>query len=134
MNTRMPVAMAAVLITAVLAVACDKPDAEKVRGKLHLPPPDFVADANAGKRLFEANCAKCHGVDGRGSDEGPPLVDKTYRPGHHADLVFHMAVKNGARQHHWHFGDMPAVPGLSPEDVGHIIAYIRREQRAAGIR
>lgn len=123
-----------VLVPLVGLAACEKPDPQKVRERLHLPGPDFVADIARGKQLFAANCARCHGVAGRGTDQGPPLVDQTYRPSHHGDLVFHMAVKNGARQHHWGFGDMPPVPGLSPEDVGHIIAYVRAEQRKAGIR
>jgi hypothetical protein len=29
---------------------------------------------------------------------------------------------------------MPAIPGVSPEDVGHIVAYVRQEQRLAGIK
>jgi hypothetical protein len=48
-------------------------------------------------------------------------------------MSFQMAVHRGVRQHHWPFGDMPPVPGLSAEDVGHIIAYVRQEQRRAGI-
>lgn len=122
------------LVALVLVAACDRPDAEKIRGKMHLPPPGFVADPNQGARLFASNCARCHGQDARGTDRGPPLIHKTYLPRHHGDLVFHMAVKKGARQHHWHFGDMPPVAGLSPEAVGHIIAYVRREQRRSGIR
>ncbi len=66
--------------------------------------------------------------------KGPPLIHDIYRPGHHADLSFHWAVKDGTKQHHWHFGDMPPIADVSPEQVGHIIAYVRREQRRAGIR
>ncbi len=126
--------MIVILLPLVGIAACDRPDPQKARERLHLPGPDFVADVSRGQQLFDANCTRCHGPGGRGSDQGPPLVHKTYRPGHHGDLVFHMAVKNGTRQHHWGFGDMPPVPGLSPEDVGHIIAYVRAEQRKAGIR
>jgi len=32
------------------------------------------------------------------------------------------------------FGHMPPKEGLTPEDVGHIIAYVRREQRRARIQ
>ena len=126
--------VALILLPVAGLAACEQPNPEKARERLHLPGPGFVADAALGKPLYDANCARCHGVAGRGTDKGPPLVSKTYRPGHHGDLVFHMAVKNGARQHHWGFGDMPPVPGLSPEDVGHIVAYIRAEQAKAGIR
>ena len=99
-----------------------------------LPAADFVADAGQGERLFRSNCARCHGPAGSGSRQGPPLVDPVYRPGHHADLAFFWAVKDGVRQHHWQFGDMPPIAGLSAEDVANIVAYVRAEQRRQGIR
>ena len=113
---------------------CEKPDQEKLRQRLHLPSPGFVADAVKGEQLFNTYCASCHGESAKGSDQGPPLVHKTYRPVHHADQAFHWAVINGARQHHWHFGNMPPIPDLSPKDVEHILSYVRQEQRQAGIR
>jgi len=61
-------------------------------------------------------------------------VDPVYRPGHHADLAFHFAVRDGVKQHHWPFGDMPPQPGVTPEQVGHAIACVRALQRQAGIR
>lgn len=128
----LPAALGAVALLGL--VSCDRSDPQQARQRFHLPGPGFVADAEKGRALFTANCARCHGVDGRGTDQGPPLIHKVYRPGHHADLVFHWAVKGGVRQHHWNFGDMPPVPGLTPEQVGHIIAWVRREQRRAGIR
>jgi mono/diheme cytochrome c family protein len=122
------------LLAVVALSGCDVPDQEERRARMHLPPDDFVADAFIGGTLFQGNCATCHGADARGTDKGPPLIDPVYRPGHHADMVFHLAVKDGAKQHHWHFGDMPPVPGLTPEQVGHVIAWVRQEQRRAGIK
>jgi len=112
---------------------CERPTPEQLRERQHLPDPGFKGDIKIGAQLFNANCARCHGAEGRGSDQGPPLVNKIYRPGHHSDLTFHTAIKNGTLQHHWHFGDMPPIEGVSPEDATHIIAYIRHEQRQAGI-
>lgn len=99
-----------------------------------LPPPDFVGDPQQGETLFVARCAGCHGPDARGTSQGPPLIHEIYRPAHHADVAFHLAVRNGVAAHHWQFGDMPAQEGLSPKAVGHMIAWVRREQRRAGIR
>ncbi len=87
-----------------------------------------------GKSIYTSKCAACHGQGGTGSNQGPPLVHKIYKPGHHADYSFHRAVTSGVRSHHWSFGNMPAIPGVSPEDTGHIIAYIRQQQHLAGIR
>jgi mono/diheme cytochrome c family protein len=113
--------------------SCGKPDPEKIRGKLHLPRDGYVADVGRGQVSYQASCAICHGPGGRGTRQGPPLLDLTYRPDHHHDLAFHLAVKNGVKQHHWQFGHMPPVKGVSPEDVADIVAYVRTEQRKAGI-
>jgi hypothetical protein len=72
---------------------------------------------------------KCHGKSLLGTETGPSLLDNTYRPSHHADLSFYYAVKSGVRQHHWKFGDMPMITGLSPERVSDIIAYVRQQQK-----
>lgn len=56
-----------------------------------------------------------------------------YEPGHHADGAFFLAAARGVRQHHWSFGDMPAVPDVTPQEVAAIIAYVRALQRANGI-
>ncbi len=94
-----------------------------------VPAPDPVRGAS----LFAANCAVCHGKEGMGSNQGPPLIHRIYEPSHHDDLAFYRAVSRGSRQHHWQFGDMPPVPGVSIEEIGHIIAYVRQQQRRAGI-
>lgn len=98
------------------------------------PSPGLMPNPVAGKGLYEQNCASCHGADLQGSDQGPPFLHRVYEPSHHADLAFQLAVKNGTRAHHWPFGDMKPVPGLTPDDVAHITAYVRAEQRRAGIR
>ncbi len=86
-----------------------------------------------GADLFEDNCARCHGRAAAGGPGGPPLVHPIYHPGHHADAAFHLAVRQGVRAHHWSFGNMPAIPGLSEAEVDQIIAYVRALQVAAGI-
>ena len=95
--------------------------------------PDLSDVARQGAELFTANCSECHGPTAGGSSQGPPLVDKIYEPGHHADFSFVRAVEVGSAQHHWSFGDMEPVPGLSPEDVNKIICYVRELQYANGI-
>ncbi|MBE0509834.1 MAG: cytochrome c [Chromatiales bacterium] len=98
-----------------------------------IPPQGFVTDLQRGQQLFVANCAQCHGTDARGSDKGPPLIHRIYEPSHHSDLAFYFAVSRGTHQHHWNFGNMPPVPGVNGEDAAHIIAWVRQQQRAAGI-
>jgi mono/diheme cytochrome c family protein len=87
----------------------------------------------AGEGKFAAHCAACHGVRASGTSQGPPLVHKIYEPNHHADIAFQRAALNGVRAHHWDFGNMPKIDGVSPDDVDQIIKYIRWLQRQAGI-
>ena len=87
-----------------------------------------------GKAVFESVCVACHGTMAQGVPElGPPLAHPVYRPSHHADAAFTLAIQRGVRAHHWRFGDMPAVPGISPESAEQIVAYLRWLQRGVGI-
>jgi hypothetical protein len=43
------------------------------------------------------------------------------------------AVALGVQAHHWRFGNMLAIEGLTRGDVTMIITYIRELQRANGI-
>ncbi|MDE0343637.1 MAG: cytochrome c [Deltaproteobacteria bacterium] len=86
-----------------------------------------------GEALFNQRCAVCHGRNATGSVQGPPLVHRIYEPGHHSDMSFLLAVRRGVRAHHWRFGNMAPVPGLSEADVREIVRYVRALQRAKGI-
>jgi mono/diheme cytochrome c family protein len=94
---------------------------------------DAPAAAVEGAAVFERKCAECHGRSAKGTEKGPPLVHKIYEPSHHGDASFYLAVRQGVRAHHWPFGDMPPVEGVSDEQIADIIAYVRGLQRAAGI-
>jgi len=95
--------------------------------------PEFTTEAKIGQKRFKANCMRCHGLNAAGTHKGPPLIHKIYEPGHHSDLSFQRAAKFGVRAHHWPFGNMPPVSGVSEGDVGQIILYVRELQRANGI-
>lgn len=92
-----------------------------------------TADFVSGEELYAANCARCHGADLRGTANGPPHLHPVYEPGHHGDDAFRLAIAQGAAQHHWDFGPMPAIDGLDEDDVDDIIAYVRQQQRDVGI-
>ena len=86
----------------------------------------------AGEKLFNTNCSVCHGMAAVGTNQGPPLIDRTYHPGHHNDFSIRNAIKNGVRAHHWDFGNMLPVPGVTEDDAEKIICYIRDTQLANG--
>jgi len=91
--------------------------------------PSLVAE---GEVLFGANCAQCHGSDLRGTAVGPSFLSVIYNPDHHGDGAFTVAALTGVRAHHWNFGNMPVVVGLTQEDLVPIIAFIRENQRTQG--
>ena len=95
--------------------------------------PSLSDAARAGEELFNANCLLCHGENAAGTRQGPTLINDIYKPGHHSDFSFRNAVRQGVRQHHWSFGDMPPVPGVSPDEAEQIICYVRELQLANGI-
>ncbi len=96
--------------------------------------PELTGNARLGEKIFEAKCAVCHGRNAAGQKGiAPPLVHQIYRPGHHADAAFLLAPRNGVRAHHWTFGNMPPVPGVTDGDLKMVVAYIRALQRANGI-
>lgn len=97
-------------------------------------PATLSDQAKIGKTAFEAKCAVCHGLNAAGQNGiGPPLVHKIYEPSHHSDVAFVLAVKNGVRSHHWKFGNMPPVEGVTDGNVKNIARYVRELQRENGI-
>jgi len=96
--------------------------------------PALSETAEAGKAVYDAKCAECHGDNAAGRDGmAPPLVHKIYEPGHHGDAAFYLAARNGVRAHHWPFGDMPPVEGIEDAQIERIVTYVRELQRANGI-
>ena len=97
-------------------------------------PDELSKVAQIGKLAFQSNCLACHGENAVGQKGvAPPLIHKIYEPSHHGDESFQRAVAVGVRAHHWKFGNMPAVEGLTRGDVKAIIAYVRELQEANGI-
>ena len=122
--------LSAVLVLAVLGVACGGSGGDV---QTLPPPPPTPAEYAAGDSLFAQRCIECHGESARGTDQGPPLVHKVYEPGHHADFAFLRAVQFGVAAHHWRFGNMLPVSGVTRQQVTEIVGYVRWLQREAGI-
>ena len=97
--------------------------------------PDTLSpEGTMGKRAFDAVCADCHGDNAAGKmGFAPPLIHKIYEPSHHGDMAFLVAAQQGVRAHHWPFGNMPPVDGVTRADVAAVVIYVRELQRANGI-
>lgn len=117
-----------IIVALALASAACAPDTG-VADDVEQQEPELVA---AGEELYRSNCAVCHGVDLTGSGTRPSLLSEVYEPDHHSDFAFAQAVEFGSPAHHWNFGPMPPIEGLSESDVEAIIAYVRENQRVSG--
>ena len=82
-----------------------------------------------GQLLYEKYCSSCHGLELDGTDDGPPLVHPFYKPSHHGDKSFYRAVLKGVKQHHWNFGDMEPVPGMTAGKMDRLLPYVRYYQQ-----
>lgn len=109
-------------------------ESKKAMGKNLFPDASYKPSISQGKTSYQSSCIGCHGASLLGTKQGPPLLDVTYKPSHHADLAFYYAIRSGVKQHHWHFGDMPIITGLSAEKVSDIIAYVRQQQKISNIK
>ncbi len=97
-------------------------------------PKNLSGTAKIGEVAFNAKCAACHGKNAAGKNgTAPPLIHKIYEPNHHGDSAFLYATRNGVQSHHWRFGNMPPIQGLTDSDVKNIVTYIREVQRENGI-
>jgi mono/diheme cytochrome c family protein len=121
-------ALVLILVVAVIGFGGDPSNTDAGTG-IAVQDPDLVA---AGEPLYQAGCALCHGADLKGTDKGPSHLSVVYEPNHHGDISFVLAAQNGVRAHHWPFGDMAPVPGLSDEDLEAVVAYVRENQRISG--
>ena len=125
------VAVIAVIAFVSMGGSTETTDAEAGENEFNIPVQDALLVAE-GDVLYQANCASCHGADLRGTALGPSHLSVVYQPGHHGDVAFALAAINGVRAHHWGFGDMDPIPGLSQEDLDRIIAHVRETQRIEG--
>jgi mono/diheme cytochrome c family protein len=118
----------AVLAAALVAAACGGGEAADGSG---IPEQDGELVAR-GAELYQAKCAECHGSDLRGTDKGPSHLSRVYEPGHHGDAAFFLAIRRGSPAHHFQFGDMPPVEGLTDDDITAVTAFVRERQRVEG--
>ena len=77
---------------------------------------DDPGQVAAGEAVFTANCARCHGADGMGTDIGRPLIDIASQ----GDRGRHFTSVSEGR------GGMPAFGDrLSVEEIDSAISYVR---------
>lgn len=132
MNTIVKVAIVGAFIGGI-ALAAQKFMEEPQFTTVQVTVPTLSTIAQNGSKVYERACAECHGQNASGGPKGPPLIHKIYEPNHHGDQAFAGAILYGAKQHHWPYGNMEPVKGVSNQEIGFLIRYIREVQKANGI-
>ncbi len=122
-----------VLGAAVIVVAGQLTAAAQQSGARPVIQPKLTPPLSLGKMNYDAYCAECHGKNAAGSNKGPTFLHRLYHPGHHGDAAFMIAPRRGARAHHWKFGDMKPVKGVTDAQLSTIVDYVRAVQRANGM-
>ena len=122
------------VVIGVIAVIFMQAKPETGQSIVEINIPELNATQTQGQKFFAKNCSACHGKNATGTDNGPNLIQNIYRPRLHADGAFFIAVKNGARAHHWQFGSMPPVEGVEKQEVARIVEYVRALQKANGVK
>ncbi len=119
---------ALVVVLTVALAACGDDDPVTSPSESLVP---LAADAD-GATIYQARCASCLGEDLRGTDMGPSQLSIVYEPNHHGDESYRSAIRNGAAQHHWTFGNMPAIEDITDDQIERVITYIRTQQQELG--
>jgi putative heme-binding domain-containing protein len=80
--------------------------------------PRTPEDLASGKRLFNAQCARCHGIGGTGG-EGPSLARTTFRNASDDEGIFSV-VRNGIQD-----SGMPAMWMMTDGEIWQVVGYVR---------
>jgi putative heme-binding domain-containing protein len=80
------------------------------------------ASADGGKKTFEAICASCHGLDGRGGERGPNLAT-AQEVQNLSDSEILKIVREGKG-----YAGMPGFAALGGERLEEILGYLRKLQ------
>lgn len=85
--------------------------------------------SSAGRQVFVSSCAECHGLDGRGGERAPNIVDSARVRGFTSTQLTHVVSAGIAS------AGMPAFRSLGTVNIKSVVAYLRvlqgREKLAA---
>ena len=116
---RFRVILIALLLTCTVQAASDwqkkVPESDRTRPNPIASTPESIA---AGKEIYAAKCAKCHGADGEGKGHHPSLQTKEVHSASPGELEW--LIARGTR---WH--GMPAFKRLSQEQRWQLVSYIQ---------
>ena len=115
-------------------MGCNRSGQEPAKPSSGFQPGATPTEYAKGEAAFARSCQGCHGPMATGTDRGPSFIHRVYEPSHHGDEAFYRAARSGVQAHHWSFGNMPPIQGVTDDDLREIVAYVRWLQRQAGIQ
>ncbi|MFQ5481314.1 MAG: c-type cytochrome [Nitrospinaceae bacterium] len=94
------------------------------------PTQEVPDEFKKGQKQFHRVCSNCHGADAMGGHtKAPRLIDEEFLPPDFTDDDIRDTILNGSSS-----GKMPPQKtGVSEEEIGDIIKYLRYSQKAAGV-
>ena len=92
-------------------VLCQNPNSEESASGLKLD--------TRGKSIFEAKCATCHGLDGRGGEHAPDIVRRSGVKALSDEALLNV-IHDGIPEE-----GMPGFPGLGEEEAHAVVGYMR---------
>ena len=108
----------------ILAQQPSPSDSAKARGIIQAAAPISATELAMGKRMFDASCARCHGIGGVG-DLGPPLNHAELRSAP-TDSALRSIIKDGIPG-----TSMPGFFYIWDDDARKVVAYVRSLGRVA---
>jgi len=88
----------------------------------NLPKQSVKLDSTRGKKVFASTCANCHGLDGRGGERAPNIVERASVQRLSDAQISHIIEKGVPGT------GMPAFHSLERSDVRAIVTYLRTLQ------
>lgn len=138
-SRRLAMIAIAAIVAIVVAAAAFRMDAQQPAGDSAVPNLRDPARVAAGKRLYEAHCADCHGINLEGQPNWKqrlpngrlpaPPHDDTGHTWHHPNRQLFELTKYGLRPPNVsadYQSDMPAFEGtLGDDEIWNVLAYIQ---------
>jgi cytochrome c oxidase cbb3-type subunit III len=113
----------AIGIVCLVAVSAGMPDGLGAQERSQTQVGPASSDAS-GRRTFGAQCSPCHGLDGRGGEHAPSIVQDQVKSMSDEDLV--AIVRHGIPTK-----GMPEFGSLGPAAIKSVVAYLREMQGAS---
>jgi len=122
------------LILAMALAGCNQHPEGSTGDTAGIPPKETnAATLASGEKIYQEDCAKCHGKNAEGDPQWrkvgpdglypPPPLNGTGHSWHHSRAVLHDTIKNGSPQGQ---GNMPAWGGkLTDAQIEAVISYIQ---------